>query len=248
MKIALDRAKGNLRHLATDAVEVCIQDSSQHETPPTQCCDLRATFQWRLICVTVQKHRAVQMTVMTMIELTFAILALLATPGPTNTLLALAGAQGQRRPVVLPAVELAAYMTTVIPLSIWGHRWLEATPALRLGLTLVAALWVAVLALKLWRNSTRPDTDAAPVVTPLQVGVTTLLNPKALVFGLVLIPQAPNTAAGLGLFAALVVVVSLGWLWLGGRISGRFQPLVNRGGAVWLGVLAALMLGRALSA
>jgi hypothetical protein len=54
--------------------------------------------------------------------------------------------------------------------------------------------------------------------------------------------------AGLWLFAGLVIVVSLAWLWLGAQLAGRFQPLVNRGGAVWLGVLAALLLGRVLTA
>ena len=185
---------------------------------------------------------------MTLIELAFALLALLATPGPTNTLLALAGAQAVRRPLLLPLVELAAYMTTVVPLSIWGKNWLEATPKLRLILTLAAAVWVAVLAVRLWRHATRAEAQGAPGVTALQVGVTTLLNPKALVFGLVLIPSGPDVVAGLWLFAALVIVVSLAWLWLGARLAGRYQPLVNRGGAVWLGVLAALLLGRVLAA
>jgi threonine/homoserine/homoserine lactone efflux protein len=185
---------------------------------------------------------------MTLIELAFALLALLATPGPTNTLLALAGAQAVRRPLLLPLVELAAYMTTVVPLSIWGQNWLEATPRLRLILTLAAAVWVAVLAVRLWRHATRAEAQGAPGVTALQVGVTTLLNPKALVFGLVLIPSGPDVVAGLWLFAALVIVVSLAWLWLGARLAGRYQPLVNRGGAVWLGVLAALLLGRVLAA
>lgn len=185
---------------------------------------------------------------MTLIELTFALLALLATPGPTNTLLALAGVQGVARPHVLPFVELAAYLTTVIPLSLWGHGWLEDLPVLRLGLTFAAALWVAVLAVRLWRQSTRPSASDAPGVTPLQVGVTTLLNPKALVFGLVLIPEGPSLPAGLVLFAVLVLLVSLGWLALGARLSGRMAPLVNRGGALWLGLLAVLLIGRGLSA
>jgi threonine/homoserine/homoserine lactone efflux protein len=185
---------------------------------------------------------------MTLIELAFALLALLATPGPTNTLLALAGAQAVRRPLLLPLVELAAYMTTVVPLSIWGQNWLEATPKLRLILTLAAAVWVAVLAVRMWRHATRAEAQGAPGVTALQVGVTTLLNPKALVFGLVLIPSGPDVVAGLWLFAALVIVVSLAWLWLGARLAGRYQPLVNRGGAVWLGMLAALLLGRVLAA
>jgi threonine/homoserine/homoserine lactone efflux protein len=185
---------------------------------------------------------------MTLIELAFALLALLATPGPTNTLLALAGAQRVRRPLMLPLVELVAYLATVVPLSIWGQYWLEATPMLRLILTLAAAVWVAVLAVRMWRHAAKAEAQGAAGVTALQVGVTTLLNPKALVFGLVLIPAGPDLVAGLWLFAGLVIVVSLAWLWLGAQLAGRFQPLVNRGGAVWLGVLAALLLGRVLTA
>jgi threonine/homoserine/homoserine lactone efflux protein len=185
---------------------------------------------------------------MTLIELAFALLALLATPGPTNTLLALAGAQGVRRPLMLPLAELAAYMATVVPLSVWGQTWLEATPKLRLILTLAAAVWVAVLAVRLWRHAMQAEARGAPGVTALQVGVTTLLNPKALVFGLVLIPSGPDVVAGLWLFAGLVIAVSLAWLWIGARLAGRYQPLVNRGGAVWLGMLAALLLGRVLTA
>lgn len=185
---------------------------------------------------------------MTLTELAFALLALLATPGPTNTLLALAGAQGVRRPYLLPGVELLAYLATVVPLSLWGHGWLEARPELRVGLTLAAAFWVALLSVRLWQQSTHPKTMGAPSVTPLQVGITTLLNPKALVFGLVLIPEGPGIMAGLTLFSALIVAVSLGWLALGARLSRRMAPVVNRGGAVWLGLLAAMLLGRVLTA
>lgn len=185
---------------------------------------------------------------MTLIELSFALFALLATPGPTNTLLALAGAQAVRRPLVLPLVELAAYLATVIPLGLWGDRMLQDVPGLRTGLTLAAAIWVFVLAVKLWRQSTRPAISGAPKVTPMQVGITTLLNPKALVFGLVLIPQAPSLSSGLVLFSTMILMVSLGWLALGARLSGRLAPWVNRGGAVWLGVLAAVLVGRVLTA
>ena len=119
---------------------------------------------------------------------------------------------------------------------------------LRLILTLAAAVWVAVLAVRLWRHATKVKAQGAAGVTALQVGVTTLLTPKALVFGLVLIPAGPDLVAGLWLFAGLVIVVSLAWLWLGAQLAGRLQPLVNRGGAVWLGMLAALLLGRVLTA
>lgn len=181
---------------------------------------------------------------MTLIELTFALLALLASPGPTNALLAMAGAQGARG-LGLPVLVLGAYLATVVPLTLWGGIWLDSLPQLRTGLTLCAAFWVAALALRLWRTETL---SLSAAVTPWQIGLTTLMNPKALVFGLVLLPKAANTPIGLGLFAALVLAVSVLWLSLGAGLPQRARPLVNRGGAVWLGLLAVLLIGRGVVA
>lgn len=181
---------------------------------------------------------------MTLIELTFALLALLASPGPTNALLAMAGAQ-RARVVALPILVLAAYFATVAPLTLWGSRWLEALPQLRSGLTLCAAFWVAALALRLWRTEALSLTTA---VTPFQIGLTTLLNPKALIIGLVLLSKAPSPALGLTLFAVQVLAVSGLWLRLGAGLPQKARPMVNRGGALWLGVLAVLLIGRGLTA
>lgn len=181
--------------------------------------------------------------VMTLIELTFALLALLASPGPTNALLAMAGAQGARG-VRLPLLVLATYTATVVPLTFWGSLWLDRLPDLKQGLTVAAGLWVGLMALKLWRTD---QFSLSAAVSPAQIGLTTLLNPKALVFGLVLLPTAPNTAAGFGLFGALVLIVSTLWLRLGASLPHRARPMVNRGGAVWLGILAAVLLGRVLT-
>lgn len=209
---------------------------------------LRASLFAQLICVTVGAEPTVQKTPMTVIELSFAMLALLAAPGPTNTLLALAGAQGSTKPWTLPMAASGAYLATVLPLALWGHAWVHSFPRLEMTMTMLAGLWVGVLAARLWRNATRPLDSSTAGVTAFQIGTTTLLNPKALIFGLVLVPQAPRLDLGLGLFAILVLLTSAVWLGLGARLSRRLLPLFNRGGAVWLGLLAALMLGRALNA
>lgn len=183
-------------------------------------------------------------TSLPLIELTFALLALLASPGPTNALLAMAGAQGARG-LRLPLLVLACYGATVIPLTLWGGAALDRLPELRTGLTLAASLWVGLLALKLWRSERFSLTAA---VTPAQLALTTLMNPKALVIGLVLLPATPQPIEGLGVFAVLVLGVSTLWLRLGASLPQAARPMVNRGGALWLGALAALLLGRLLSA
>ena len=180
---------------------------------------------------------------MTLLELSFALIALLAAPGPTNALLAMAGAQGGNR-YALPLLVLLAYLVTVLPLTLWGGVWLHDIPQLKTGLTFSAAIWVAVLAAKLWRTSSLALQSA---VTPWQIGLTTLLNPKALVFGLVLLPAAATPVWGLGLFAALVLLVSALWLALGASLPHRARPAMNRGGALWLGLLAVLLASRAVA-
>ena len=170
------------------------------------------------------RHPSRHNKLMTFVELGFALFALLATPGPTNTLLAVAGAQAVRRPMLLPVAELAAYLATVVPLSIWGQQWLATTPTLRFGLTLAAAIWVAVLALRLWRQAAKAAAEGAAraEITPLDVGLTTLLNPKALIFGLILIPAGPGLLVGLCLLPGL-------WCWSpsAGSGLGRRSPDVS---------------------
>ena len=83
------------------------------------------------------------------------------------------------------------------------------------AIALAAGLWVAWLALKLWQPE---KSGTAPAkVTARMVFLTTLLNPKALIFGLVLLPAAAP-AEGFALFVALVVIVALAWIWLGQRL------------------------------
>jgi threonine/homoserine/homoserine lactone efflux protein len=55
-------------------------------------------------------------------ELALAILALLLTPGPTNSLMLLAGAErGLLRASRLIPAELMGYLTTVVPLALVGQ-------------------------------------------------------------------------------------------------------------------------------
>ncbi len=69
---------------------------------------------------------------MTLMELSLALLALLITPGPTNALLALSGAQnGMRAGLRLIPIVLVCYLCTVLPLALWGAPILHRLPLLR---------------------------------------------------------------------------------------------------------------------
>lgn len=173
-----------------------------------------------------------------------ALLALLAAPGPTNALLALAGAQGGLRAGLarVPLVA-AAYLVVVAPMLLWGAPLAESLPLFRAGLSGLAALWVARLALRLW--SQPPAESAADNVAPAAVVVTTLLNPKALIAALVILPGQGHPALLLALFAACALVSGALWAMLGAGLLRRAGRWLTRGSAVALGGLSLVLAIRA---
>jgi threonine/homoserine/homoserine lactone efflux protein len=150
-----------------------------------------------------------------------AVLALLVTPGPTNTLLAVAGAsEGFLRPLRLVPVEMAAYLLVVVPLALAGAPLIETMPALAAVLRAAAAIWVMALAVRMWRLDTSASGGA---VTARGLFVTTLLNPKTLVIGLVLLPSpaSPLFMPQLALFSGLLPLVATMWISAGALITAR---------------------------
>ncbi len=190
---------------------------------------------------------------MTMIDLTLAILVLLITPGPTNTLLFLAGAERGWRPALrlIPA-ELAGYLLMVVPLALVGATVLHDAPQARALVAIAAGLWVAWLAIKLWLPQTVQS--GSERVSAALVFTTTMLNPKALIFGLVLLPSPDTLGNHLALFSALVVLVAVGWAgfgaWLGGDSGSETGAMlwIRRGASVWLSVVSLTLLAKGLGA
>jgi threonine/homoserine/homoserine lactone efflux protein len=189
---------------------------------------------------------------MSSVELAIATLVLLLTPGPTNSLMVLAGAErgllGTAR--LIPA-ELAGYFLTILPLALVGDAVLDDHQGLRTAVTLAAAGWVAALALRLWQAPRQGGqlraTDARAIF------VTTALNPKALIFGLVLLPSPDRLAFNLSLFAALVVAVALIWALVGAAIAGpQRQPqalfLLRRLASVWLAAVSIALMMKGVGA
>jgi len=178
---------------------------------------------------------------MTLPETALACLVLLIVPGPTNALLALSGAQGGLRAGFrLTLVALGAYLAVVGPLTFLGAGLAQSAPQLMLALRLAAAFWVIRLAVKLWRL---PEPGVAPHRVRLhEVAITTLLNPKGLIFGLVILPKTATPLPGLVVFALAVILASAVWLALGRLVLRRDSPGLRRGGAVVLVGLAAVVL------
>ena len=181
---------------------------------------------------------------------TLAVLAILGTPGPTNTLLATAGATaGVRRSLPLIAAEAAGYSIAILSLGLALGPMLARLPLLAGALRLAVGLYLLRLAVRLWRHGAARLATGA-VVTPRQVFVTTLLNPKAIVFALGVLPFGAGPEVWppymLG-FLLLLVSVALAWIAAGamlGEAAGRrgWGGAVPRVGAAAVGSFAILML------
>lgn len=173
-----------------------------------------------------------------------AALIVLLTPGPTNTLLAAAGAaMGVRRAALLPVAEAAGYALAIAAFLAVTSRFSDVgfvMPALK-----AAAVWLVVAAARLWRQPVR--IDAAAHVTALRrVFVATILNPKAMLVGTVLIPELmrDRQALGLATFIALSGLAGAAWLTMGSLLPGTARPYAYKAAAI---VLCAFSVAAASS-
>ncbi len=174
---------------------------------------------------------------------------LLATPGPTNALLATAGAaSGWRHAPGLLLAELAAYQAAVLAAGLMIEPLFGDAPATRAAIQAAAALYLLFLAGQLWRRgaSGRPEGE----IGARHVAVTTLLNPKGLIIALGLVPQAAWSDPGalLAHLAALALLTPVfGGLWLtagalGGLAAGaRAERMLPRAAAIALCCFAGLL-------
>ncbi|KRE00197.1 hypothetical protein ASE63_08920 [Bosea sp. Root381] len=182
------------------------------------------------------------------------LVLLLATPGPTNTLLALAGATARPRAAPLLIAELSAYLAAVIVLGAIAAALGAGVENLRPWMQAAAALYLSWVAGRMWRS--RPDPSGAGEVRPILVATTTLLNPKTLIIAFVLMPEgwsAEAEVAARHLLAMSLLVPLAGAAWFaGGRAlaatgGARVQRLIPRASALLLGLFAMTLAGRALA-
>ena len=165
-------------------------------------------------------------------------------PGPTNTLLATSGATvGFRRSIPMLAGELAGYLVAIFLIQFVLGPAMSRSPSTALALRVAAAAYLIILSVKLWLT---PLLWARAVVSLRQVFVTTLLNPKALVFALVIIPFAsPHPGIYLSLFAAVIPVIGTLWIGFGTFLGRHTQPaylgVLPKAASVVLAVIAAIL-------
>lgn len=184
-----------------------------------------------------------------------AAASLLAIPGPTNTLLATSGAGvGVARSLPLLAAELGGYLLSILLLRSVLGPFMQAVPIAAMVLRLVVSAYLICLACMLWRHGAHELADRAPV-SFRRVLITTLLNPKAVIFAFTLLPlqlAAFGLFPWLGLLTVLIVTIGSAWIALGAALGRGLQGvgrplLVYRLSAVALVVLAGTIGAQSLA-
>ena len=177
------------------------------------------------------------------------VLTILSTPGPTNTLLATAGARdGMRAALWLIPAEGAGYLVAILALGLVVGPVAAASPPVAAALRTLVGAYLLLLAVRLWRLGGVPEAPGGRTITPRQVFVTTLLNPKAIVFAGGVVPfGAPRLWPYLVGFLGLTAVVATAWIGLGvalgkgAGLSGR-RALVPRLAASLVAGFAVLLI------
>ena len=179
-----------------------------------------------------------------------AVLSLLATPGPTNTLLATAGAtSGVRQALPLLAAELSGYLIAISIVGFLLRPLLAGAPVIGIVLKVSVAVYLVFTAIRLWRRTTASEAEHG-LVSGRSVFITTLLNPKVLIFALVILPFGHDDIAGyLAAFSICVLGVGCCWVALGGFLglatADKYPRLVPRIASVALAGFASLIFASA---
>ncbi|MBJ6125887.1 LysE family translocator [Microvirga splendida] len=152
-----------------------------------------------------------------------AVAAILATPGPTNTLLASAGAQaGFRHSLPLVPAELFGYALAIAGWGLFLEPASAALPWLKPALRLACAAYLVAVAWGLWSRA--GEALGGSGFGTRRVFTATLLNPKALLFAAVIFPEAAfrSSAAflqAMAIFTAVIVPIAVAWIGFGSALS-----------------------------
>lgn len=185
-----------------------------------------------------------------------AVAALLSVPGPTNTLLAASGAAiGVRASLKLIPAEITGYLIAIGCLLAVVEPIAASHPMIPVASKLIASAYLAWLAVQLWRDGGAELIKVPAPASPGRLFLTTLLNPKALIFAFVIFPHTGFATLGpyAAVFAAMVAVIGGGWIVLGNLIArsatGTATPKrISRLAAIALGIFATLIASSAVAA
>lgn len=183
-----------------------------------------------------------------------ALFAVLAVPGPTNSLLFQTGVNRglNLRALQWVVAEWAAY---VLQISAWGLTldWIARDYPWVATLSKVFAVgFLFYIAIKLWGAARRGAGDSTPGLSPAGLFVATLSNPKGLFFASFVAPagtfmQGDSYLAFMTAFTLVVLPVGSAWVALGALFGGRLTSdhatfWMNRGVSMVIALFASGLL------
>lgn len=185
------------------------------------------------------------------IAFVLAAFALLAAPGPTNTLLMTSGATaGLKQSWALIPTAATGYTLGTVVLAVAVTPLLRASPAIDVGMRLACAAFLVVMAALLWREAGHPTRKSEPV-SAHKLFTATLLNPKNIVFALVIVPHLEDGRLAeslpyLGTMFGMAIGIAIGWAGAGAVARATTRDKVDTGfmrraGACLLGLFGLLM-------
>ena len=158
------------------------------------------------------------------LQFLLTVVILLVPPGPTNTVMATAGAGAPRSPLPLLAAELAGYAAIIVLASLVLVPLVAAWPPAGVIIKLLVIAYLIFAAIRLWGRRIALDAMET-VVGPRLVFFTTMLNPKGLIFAVAVFPHDhPQLWAYAGAFAVLVLTCGLIWFSLGRGLAALTGP------------------------
>jgi threonine/homoserine/homoserine lactone efflux protein len=171
---------------------------------------------------------------------------LLALPGPTNVLLASAGATSGKRALPLVIIQAATYFVVVGSLVLLTGRFRASAPVLIPTLKFACAAWLFWTGVALWRNHAKALCDVGRI-RARTVLLTTLLNPKGMVIAFGLMPPEAATTALLisNLSVLAMIATTTGCLWMAvGAALGRVgaAPYAEKTTGVVLGAFSVFLI------
>lgn len=177
-----------------------------------------------------------------------SIVALLLAPGPTDALLAASGVtSGTARSASLLVATIAGYITAIMSIRyVIGPTLISSHPVV---LRTAACAYLMYLTVKLWK--THPEIGSNTTISFGRMYLTTLLNPKAAIAALVILPfGSPHELAYLVTFALLIPLTGAAWI-LAGTLFGRYffrgkAHFIPRVTSAALGLFAVALIVSAL--
>ena len=174
-----------------------------------------------------------------------AAMALLFVPGPTNTLIATNGALiGFRSTIFLLPAELAGYLTGILGWSYGLAIAARIVPAATTYAAIAACCALFYSARKLWGSHERGQASVGS--GSRDIFLVTLLNPKALLFTLSIVPHLRDgqILAALPYLCWLSVLVpsaGLVWTMIGAGLALRFRFMASSRLFARIGALVLLL-------